>query len=331
VTRVLVLVAVMGLVGGGAALVAGLSGDDDALTLAGGLVSAGSLPWLVAALALAGHAQNREHRAKLPGRATILRAWETGPWVNEKPAIGLELEVTVDDGTFAASTKARLPNFHLQVGLLQPGVELPVLVDDAGPERAVEVDFEAWDAEHAGAAMPDRPRPEASLSRRTPEIGPHVLDGIRRPIRRVRVVIGALIATVPLVGGLSLWGDDGAVAGLVLAMVGALLLSFVVSTVVVGHREGAIWQEEPERNWPDEQGTAEVLEVWTIGDLGVKRVHGFVLRVHAGGSQWEVSLRQGVPADRVASLEPGLRVAVRATPTDQRRVAIDWAASDVVA
>lgn len=327
----MMLAAAAGFVGGGVALAAGWGGDDDTLALAGGLVSAGSVPWLVAGLALAGHSQNRERREKAPGRATILRAWETGPWINEKPAIGLELEVTVDGDTFPASTKVRLPNFHLQVGLLQPGVELPVLIDGEGSEADVDLDFEAWDAERAGAAMPDRPRPDGGLSRRTPEISPHVLDGVRRPVRPVRVIIGALIAAVPLVAGVALWSDDGAVAGLVLAMVGALLLSFVASTVVVGRREGVIWEEEPERTWPDEQGTAEVLEVWNIGDLGVKRVHGFVLRVHAGGSQWEVSLRQGVPADRVASLGPGLRVAVRAAPTDQRKVVIDWAASNMVA
>jgi hypothetical protein len=330
VGRALMLVSVVGMVGGGAALASGLGGDRPGLSLAGGLVAAVAAPLLVSGLALSGHARVREgghgRESGKPARATISRAWETGPWVNDKPAIGMELSVDAGEEVFPATVKERLPNFHLLVGLLQPGTELPVRIATGSKGRRVAVDWEAWDDERSRGARAALADPVPELPTVAPALGAHVVDGVRRPARRRRVAVAVVVVAVPLGAGVALWSGGSETAGLVLCMAGAFIASFVVSSIVVGSREGVTLAEVPERGWPGDRGVAEVLEVWSIGRLGYERVHGFVLRVHAGGRQWDVQLRQAVPEQWLRSLDRGLRVAVRASPEDEGRVAIDWEA-----
>src|SRR5688572_17507065 len=116
--RTVLIASGLGLLGGSTALAVGLAGGNEPLALGGGLVAAASLSTSLSGIAAAGFASSEREQRLERGRAVILRAHEAGPWVNEKPAIAMELRVTVDGTTTTVDVKERLPNFHLQVGLL---------------------------------------------------------------------------------------------------------------------------------------------------------------------------------------------------------------------
>lgn len=64
----------------------------------------------------------------LLGQATILKIWETGLRVNERPQIGFLLNVQHPDGSsYEIETKAVIPIIHLPQ--FQPGATIAVKID----------------------------------------------------------------------------------------------------------------------------------------------------------------------------------------------------------
>ncbi|MCC5950652.1 MAG: hypothetical protein JJU45_01005 [Acidimicrobiia bacterium] len=185
------------------------------------------------------------------------------------------------------------------------------------------------DASGVEAAAPGPlPPPAPPALSEAPPRHAHVVDGIHRPLRRGRIAVVGLLGAALLGGGVWLWSGEQVLAGVTAACVGTLLLSFLASTIVVGRREGAIWHAEPGTTWPQQRGTAEVIGVWHEGRLASMDVCVLDLRVHVEGVSWEVRLRQEVPSRWVSAVAPRSQLAVRADPTDQHRVAVDWPASD---
>ncbi len=127
-------------------------------------------------LMLGGHQLRRSAASNLlesqherPYLATLKRAEETGPWVNDIPALALTLEFQSERGPTSLTAKERPSNFHLTVPHLTPGAHLPIYADiDEGKAR---VDWAAWnDARERQAPIeappslnePALPRPSPS-------------------------------------------------------------------------------------------------------------------------------------------------------------------------
>jgi hypothetical protein len=68
------------------------------------------------------------------GQATILKIWETGFKVNDRPQVGFLLNVQHPDGDrYEVETKAVIPLIHLSQ--FQPGATIAVKIDAHNPQR----------------------------------------------------------------------------------------------------------------------------------------------------------------------------------------------------
>jgi hypothetical protein len=84
----------------------------------------------------------RQHRRRIryiedhgiPARATITAIRATGASVNARPVLLLDVSVAVPGRLAYPATVRNAPPIHL-VGMLRPGVGLPVKVDPGRPER----------------------------------------------------------------------------------------------------------------------------------------------------------------------------------------------------
>lgn len=75
-----------------------------------------------------GKERNRLMREGVAAQATIMNIWETGLYVNNRPMIGILLEVISQDGRrFQAETKMIIS--QLQIPQFQPGTRVAVKVD----------------------------------------------------------------------------------------------------------------------------------------------------------------------------------------------------------
>jgi hypothetical protein len=72
----------------------------------------------------------------LRGRATIHSITDTGATINDNPIVEMSMTVVMDGGGSYDCT-VKQPIQRLQVGLIQPGRNLPVLVDPQDRERLV--------------------------------------------------------------------------------------------------------------------------------------------------------------------------------------------------
>jgi hypothetical protein len=70
----------------------------------------------------------------IPARATITAIRATGSSINSRPVLLLDMSVAVPGRPAYQATVRTAPPIHL-VGMLRPGVGLPVKVDPGRPER----------------------------------------------------------------------------------------------------------------------------------------------------------------------------------------------------
>ena len=70
----------------------------------------------------------------IPARATISAIRATGASINSRPVLLLDVTVAAPGRPAYQTTVRNAPPIHL-VGMLRPGVELPVKVDPGRPER----------------------------------------------------------------------------------------------------------------------------------------------------------------------------------------------------
>lgn len=79
-------------------------------------------------------AQNPKIKNGALGQATILKIWETGLTVNDRPQIGFLLNVQHPDGSsYETETKAVIPIIHLPQ--FQPGATVAVKIDAKDRQR----------------------------------------------------------------------------------------------------------------------------------------------------------------------------------------------------
>ena len=83
---------------------------------------------------LFGTDQAKVEVAGLSGRATIVALSESGPYVNDRPTITMELDVDLP-GRERYRAQARQVVGRLVIGRLQPGATIPVRVDPADPAQ----------------------------------------------------------------------------------------------------------------------------------------------------------------------------------------------------
>ena len=104
-------------------------------------VLAGS-PWGPLALVASWFIWRRRRRARfmqengIPARATITAIRTPGSTVNGRPVLLLDVSVAVPGRLAYQATVRTTPLIHL-VGVLRPGVGLPVKVDPGRPERLI--------------------------------------------------------------------------------------------------------------------------------------------------------------------------------------------------
>lgn len=79
-------------------------------------------------------ARNPKIENAILGQATILKIWETGLTVNNRPQVGFLLDVQHPDGSsYEAETKAVISIIHLPQ--IQPGATVAVKIDPQKPSR----------------------------------------------------------------------------------------------------------------------------------------------------------------------------------------------------
>ncbi len=79
-------------------------------------------------------AQNPKIENGVLGQATILKIWETGLTVNDRPQIGFLLNIQHPDGaSYETETKAVIPIIHLPQ--FQPGATVAVKIDANDRQR----------------------------------------------------------------------------------------------------------------------------------------------------------------------------------------------------
>ena len=66
----------------------------------------------------------------LPGQATIVSLRESGPYVNQRPTITMELDVVLAGGARYRAQASQVVG-RLVIGRLQPGATIPVRADPA--------------------------------------------------------------------------------------------------------------------------------------------------------------------------------------------------------
>ena len=77
---------------------------------------------------LFGSDETAEEKAGLSGQATIVSLRESGPYVNNRPTITMELDVDLP-GSERYRAGAQQVVGRLVIGRLEPGAVIPVLVD----------------------------------------------------------------------------------------------------------------------------------------------------------------------------------------------------------
>lgn len=75
----------------------------------------------------------RLQAAGTPATARILRIWDTGITVNDDPVIGLDVEVTREDGSVYTATIPKSLISRLDVPQFQPGMSVGVRIDPQDP------------------------------------------------------------------------------------------------------------------------------------------------------------------------------------------------------
>lgn len=94
---------------------------------------------ILLALALAGCAMidnmsgvseaKRLQEAGTPATARILKIWDTGITVNDDPVIGMEVEISREDGSLYTATIPKTLISRLDVPQFQPGLPVSVRID----------------------------------------------------------------------------------------------------------------------------------------------------------------------------------------------------------
>lgn len=110
-----------------------------------GKVVRDALAFLVVAIMLAGCAvadrmsgvseAKRLQETGTPATARILKLWDTGITVNDDPVIGLEVEITREDGSVYTATIPKSLISRLDVPQFQPGMSIGVRIDPQDPAK----------------------------------------------------------------------------------------------------------------------------------------------------------------------------------------------------
>lgn len=312
----------------------GISTKNDIAASLGGLSFLLAIPiGVIAALRAAQQRVARVPSSARPGRGTIAKRWETGPYHNHVPTLALHLVILPERGEpYAVELREQPDRYRFLAAHLQPGVELPAHVD-AETGRVVAVDWEAFERE-LGAGEPRRNPAALELApsearRSVPSYNPAlVAEATLAPMDWERVALFTVVALGGALGGGWLLRMGGPVAtgvGVYATAVGAVVGLIVVLGLAV---RGTRVPVSGYRRGPDaEQLTALVLAV-DKGPLAEGECLGnFVLRVFRGGDHWDVRVRQMMPELFAAYLDAGERVAVWVNPKRERVVSIDWSLS----
>jgi hypothetical protein len=95
-----------------------------------------------------GSARNKLLQTGVPGQATVMGAAETGVYINERPMVRLQLNVSVPGrAPYSVEHSEVIPLIAL--GMITPGSSLPVVVDGTDPQKLM-VD---WSGETRARAM----------------------------------------------------------------------------------------------------------------------------------------------------------------------------------
>ncbi len=70
-----------------------------------------------------------------PTTARILKIWDTGITVNDDPVIGMDVEVTREDGSVYTATIPKSLISRLDVPQFQPGLPVGVRIDPQDPAK----------------------------------------------------------------------------------------------------------------------------------------------------------------------------------------------------
>lgn len=112
----------------------GITNLNLVVVLALGVVAAIIVSSIVLLYVVSRAARNPKIENAILGQATILKIWETGLTVNDRPQIGFLLNVQHPDGSsYEAETKAVISIIHLPQ--IQPGATLAVKIDPQKPNR----------------------------------------------------------------------------------------------------------------------------------------------------------------------------------------------------
>ena len=77
----------------------------------------------------------RLQEAGTPATARILKIWDTGITVNDDPVIGLEVEVSREDGSVYTATIPKSLISRLDIPQFQPGMSISVRIDPQDPTK----------------------------------------------------------------------------------------------------------------------------------------------------------------------------------------------------
>ena len=69
----------------------------------------------------------------IPATARILKIWDTGITVNNDPVVGLEVEITRQDGSLSRATIPKSRISRVDIPQVQPGATVPVRIDPNRP------------------------------------------------------------------------------------------------------------------------------------------------------------------------------------------------------
>jgi hypothetical protein len=70
-----------------------------------------------------------------PATARIVKIWDTGITVNDDPVIGLEVEVSREDGSVYTATIPKSLISRLDIPQFQPGLPVSVRIDPQDPAK----------------------------------------------------------------------------------------------------------------------------------------------------------------------------------------------------
>lgn len=77
----------------------------------------------------------RLQEAGTPATAHILKLWDTGITVNDDPVIGLEVEISREDGSVYTATIPKSLISRLDIPQFQPGLPVSVRIDPQDPSK----------------------------------------------------------------------------------------------------------------------------------------------------------------------------------------------------